>query len=68
MFYKRLENYFSDEQEQKDAKAAAHFHIKAAQIAQLIIILRTFVLENLISVIRHTQHFYLSARSLVFGP
>ena len=48
---KWLENYFSDEQKQKDAEAAAHFHTKAAKIAQVIIILRTFVLKNLISVI-----------------
>ena len=48
---KWLENYFSDEQKQKDAEAAAHFHIKAAKIAHVIIILRTFVLENLIAVI-----------------
>ena len=33
-----LENYFSDEQKQKDAEAAAHFHVKAANIAQVIII------------------------------
>ena len=48
---KWLENYFSDEQKQKYAEAAAHFHLKAAKIAQIIIILRTFVLENLISVL-----------------
>ena len=48
---KWLENNFSDEQKQKDAEAAAHFYIKAAKIAQVIIILRKFVLENLISVI-----------------
>ena len=49
---KWLENYFSDEQKQEDAEAAAHFHIKAAaKIAQVIIILRTFALENLISII-----------------
>ena len=48
---KWLENYFSDEQKQKDAEAAAHFQLKAAKIAQVIIILRMFVLENLISVI-----------------
>ena len=41
--------FFSDEQKQKDAEAAAHFHIKAAKIAQVIIILRKFVF--LISVI-----------------
>ena len=35
----------------KDAEAAAHFHIKAAKIAQVIIILRKFVREDLISVI-----------------
>ena len=64
------ENYFSYEQKQKDAESAAHFHIKAAKIAQVIIILRKFVREDLISVIsffiRQTEH--LSARSLVFGP
>ena len=43
---KWLENYFSDEQKQKDAEAVAYFHIKAAKIAQVIIILRTFVLGN----------------------
>ena len=48
---KWLENYFSDEQKQKDAGAAAYHHIKAAKIPQVIIILRTFVLEILISVI-----------------
>ena len=43
--------FFSDEQKQKDTESAAHFHIKAAKIARVIIILRTFVLVNLISVI-----------------
>ena len=42
---------FSDEQKQKDAEAAAHFHIKASKIAKVIIILRKFVREDLISVI-----------------
>ena len=41
---------FFDEQKHKDGEAAAYFHIKAAKIAQVIIILRKFVLENLISV------------------
>ena len=44
-------NIFSDEQKQKDAAAAAHFYIKAAKIAQVIIILKKFVREDLISVI-----------------
>ena len=51
MFYKWVENYFSDEQKQKDAEAAAHFHIKAAKIAQVIVILRKFVREDVMSVI-----------------
>ena len=46
-----LKNYFSDEQKQKDAEAAPHFHIKAAKTAQFIIILRKFVREDLISII-----------------
>ena len=37
--------------QQKDAEAAAYFHIKAAKIAQAIIILRKFVQEDLISAI-----------------
>ena len=49
MFYKWLENYFSDAQKQKDAEA--HFYLKAAKIAQVIIILRKFVREDLIYVI-----------------
>ena len=52
---------------QKDAEAAAHFHIKAAKIAQVIIILRKFVQEDLISVISFLLD-RVSARSLVFGP
>ena len=43
--------YCSDEQKQEDAEAAAHFHIKAAKIVQVIIILRKIVLEHLICVI-----------------
>ena len=35
----------------KDAEAAAQFHIKAAKIAHVIVILRKFVREDLISVI-----------------
>ena len=35
----------------KDAEAAAHFHIKAAKLAQVTIILRKFVREDLICVI-----------------
>ena len=46
-----LNDYFSDEHKQKDAEVAAQFRIKAAKIAQVIIILRKVVLENLISVI-----------------
>ena len=66
VLFKWLENYFSDEQKQKDAEAAAHFQTKAAKTAQVIISLRKFALENLISVISFllespdsTQHFYL---------
>ena len=33
------------EQKQKDTEAAAHFHIKAAKLVQVIIILRKFVME-----------------------
>ena len=44
----------------KDAEAAAHFHIKAAKIAQVIIILRKCVPDNLISVIS----FLLDIRSI----
>ena len=58
---KWLENYFSDEQKQKDAEAAAHFHIKAAKIAHVIIILRKFVQEDLISAIS-----FLLARHRIF--
>ena len=47
----------------KDAEAAAHFHIKAAKITQVIIILRNFVREDLISVIS----FLLDRHSIFIG-
>ena len=43
--------FFPDEQNQKDAETAAHFHIKAAKLVQVIIILRKFVMEKSIFVI-----------------
>ena len=50
---KWLENYFSDEQKTKIywSHCTFPYTIKAAKIARVIIILRMFVLENLISVI-----------------
>ena len=53
---KWLEHYFSDEQKQKDAEAAAPFHIKAAKLVQVIIILRKFVMEKSIFVISSSDH------------
>ena len=53
-------NVFSDEQKQKDVEAAADFHIKAAKIAQVNIVLRKFVREDLISVIS----FFLDRHSI----
>ena len=40
-----------NKKKKKNAEAAAHFHIKAPKISQVIIILRKFVREDLISVI-----------------
>ena len=52
MFYQMTRKlFFFDEHKQKDDAAAAHFHTKVAKIAQVIIILRKFVREDLISVI-----------------
>ena len=55
----------------KDAEAAAHFHIKAAKLVQVIIILRKFVMEKSIFVISSLldiHSIFLPARSLLFGP
>ena len=45
----------------KDAEVAAHFHTKAAKLAQVIIILRKFVREYVISVIS-----FLLDRHIIF--
>ena len=53
-------NFFSDKQKQKDAEVAAHFHIKAAKLAQVIKEVCAGGLNFCyFFLIRQTQHFYL---------
>ena len=57
------ENYFSDEQKQKDAEAAAHFHIKAAKHSPGHYHFKEVCARGLnffyFFLIRQTQHFHL---------
>ena len=54
---------FLMKKKKKNAEAAAHFHIKTPKIAQVIIILRKFVREDLISVLS----FLLDRHSIFIG-